>query len=184
MKTTEPGNRSLTERQKAFVRQYLIDLNATAAYKRAGYNGKGRAAENAASRLLGYVGVRSEIQAALLKAQERSAATVERLELDLERIALSDVRKLFNADGTVKSPTEWDDDTAAAAGSVEVREEFEGKELCGYLKKVRFWNKLHAIVELLKRRDEAGKGPLGGKDNPIRQIQIIEIVRPTPKVSN
>ena len=72
-----------------------------------------------------------------MKLQERSAAPVERLELDLERIALSDVRKLFHADGTMKSPHEWDDDTAAA-GSVEVREEFEGKELSGYLKKVKF----------------------------------------------
>ena len=183
MNMKERGKRPLTERQKAFVREYLIDLNATAAYKRAGYNGKGRAAENAASRLLGYVGVRSEIQTALLKAQERSVATVERLEHELERLALSDVRKLFKEDGSTKSPHEWDDDTAFAVGSIEVKEEFEGNEhdLSGYLKKVKLCDKLRAIVELLKRRDEAGKGPLGNKDNPIREVQIIEIVRPTPK---
>ena len=78
MKTTEPGKRSLTERQKAFVREYLIDLNATAAYKRAGYNGKGRAAENAASRLLVNVGIAHAIQTELSKREKRSAATVDR----------------------------------------------------------------------------------------------------------
>jgi phage terminase small subunit len=183
MNAKDQGRR-LTERQKAFVREYLIDLNATAAYKRAGYKCRGKNAEGAAGQIYRNLQVRAAIQAALLKAQERSAATVKRLELDLERIALSDVRKLFHPDGTMKSPHEWDDDTAAAAGSVEVREEFDGKDVCGYLKNVKFWDKLRAIVELLKRRDEAGKRPLGAKDNPIRQIQIIEIVRPAPKESN
>lgn len=118
-----------------------------------------------------------------MKAQERSAATIERLEHELERIALTDVRKLFNEDGIMKLPHEWDDDTAVAIGSIEVKDEFEGEEhaLPCHLKKVKLCDKLRAIVELLKRRDEAGKGPLGSKDNPIHQIQVIEIVRPAPK---
>jgi phage terminase small subunit len=100
--TKDEKVRPLTTRQQAFVREYLIDLNATAAYKRAGYKGQGRAAENSASEILGNLGVKAAIQAALAKAEERSAATVERLELELERIALADVRKLFRDDGTMK----------------------------------------------------------------------------------
>lgn len=57
----------LTDRQKRFVDEYLIDLNATAAYKRAGYAGKGKSAENAASRLLGNVGVAKSIKSAMDK---------------------------------------------------------------------------------------------------------------------
>jgi hypothetical protein len=40
---------------------------------------------------------------------------------------------------------------------------------------VKCWEKGRAIVELLKRRALAGKGPLGSKDNPIHQrISFIE----------
>jgi len=42
----------LTAKQRRFADEYLIDLNATAAYKRAGYAGDGHGAEVNASRLL------------------------------------------------------------------------------------------------------------------------------------
>src|SRR4051794_20026987 len=115
----KPG---LRDRQKAFVQEYLIDLNATAAYKRAGYKAVGRGAENAASRMLGFVGVQAAIQAALADRAERSAATIDRPELELERLALADIRKLFNPDGSMKPIAELDDDTAAILASFEVLE--------------------------------------------------------------
>ncbi|MFM0614533.1 terminase small subunit [Paraburkholderia nemoris] len=46
---------SLTEQQKRFADEYLIDLCAAAAYKRAGYRATGRSAIAAASRLLSNV---------------------------------------------------------------------------------------------------------------------------------
>jgi phage terminase small subunit len=63
----------LTPKQQRFADEYLIDLNATAAYKRAGYAGKGRSAENAASRLLGSVGVAKYIQNSINKRSEELA---------------------------------------------------------------------------------------------------------------
>lgn len=174
-----PSKRPLSARQQAFVREYLHDLNATAAYKRAGYKGEGRTAENNACRMLGNAGVQAAIQNGLAKAEKRSAATIERIEFELERIALADIRKLFRADGTLKAPDEWDDEIAAAVGSIEVHEELTGKgkakRLAGYLKKVKCWEKVKALVDLLKRRDLAGKGPLGSHDNPIHQrITFVE----------
>ena len=62
----------LTPKQELFVNEYLVDLNATAAYKRAGYKGTGRSAENAASRLLGNVGVQAAIQSGKEKRIERT----------------------------------------------------------------------------------------------------------------
>jgi phage terminase small subunit len=59
------------------VREYLIDLNATAAYKRAGYKGKGRAAQNAASRMLGFVGVDAAIQEAMKERANRLQITAD-----------------------------------------------------------------------------------------------------------
>ena len=57
----------LTPKQKRFVAEYLIDLNATAAYKRAGYAGKGNSAEVAACVLLSNVKVAKAVQEAMNK---------------------------------------------------------------------------------------------------------------------
>lgn len=51
----------LTPKQKRFADEYLIDLNATAAYKRAGYDARGSAAEVNASRLLSNAKVQAYI---------------------------------------------------------------------------------------------------------------------------
>lgn len=57
----------LNIKQQLFVSEYLLDLSATAAYKRAGYKGEGRSAESAAQRLLQNVEVAAAIQAAVTK---------------------------------------------------------------------------------------------------------------------
>lgn len=65
-----PGARALTPKQQRFVDAYLISLNATHAYREAGYLGTGNVAEAAASRLLRNV----KVAAAVAAAQERRAA--------------------------------------------------------------------------------------------------------------
>ncbi|MBK7687121.1 MAG: terminase small subunit [Rhodocyclaceae bacterium] len=57
----------LTPKQERFVAEYLIDLNATAAYKRAGYAGKGKSAEASASEILGNLKVAAAVKAAIEK---------------------------------------------------------------------------------------------------------------------
>lgn len=58
---------SLTAKQQRFVAEYLIDLNATAAYKRAGYTATGNAAEVTASQLLSNPKVAEAVKAAMDK---------------------------------------------------------------------------------------------------------------------
>jgi hypothetical protein len=70
-----PGT-TLTPRQARFVREYLLDFNATAAYKRAGYTATGRSAENNASRLMGYARVREAI--ALARSEQDGLAWLTR----------------------------------------------------------------------------------------------------------
>lgn len=60
----------LTPKQKRFAEEYLIDLNATAAYKRAGYSANGTTAEVNASRLLGNAKVAQYVQSAMDKRSE------------------------------------------------------------------------------------------------------------------
>ena len=64
---------SLTDRQRRFVEEYLLDLNATAAYRRAGYKAAGNAAETNAARLLR----NDQVSAAIKEAQAaRSGRTL------------------------------------------------------------------------------------------------------------
>lgn len=58
-------NYGLTEQQISFVEEYLVDLNRTAAYKRAGYKGEGNTAYVNASRMLRNAKVSRAVQDAM-----------------------------------------------------------------------------------------------------------------------
>jgi len=68
---------ALTDKQMNFVNEYMKDMNATAAYLRAGYKCTEEAARRAASRLLTNVDVMSEIGQRTDKMQEESGMSVQ-----------------------------------------------------------------------------------------------------------
>jgi hypothetical protein len=68
---------ALNPRQLRFIELYLATGNATKAYIDAGYKGRGRSAENAASVLLGNVGVKDAIEKARKKATATHGITAE-----------------------------------------------------------------------------------------------------------
>lgn len=122
--------RPLTPKQSAFVREYLVDLNATAAYKRAGYIAKGNAAEVNATRLLRNAQVQAEIQMAMNQRAQRNDITADRVLKEIARLAFFDPRRLLNGDGTPKAIHELDDDTAAAVAGIDIVT--KGNEDLGY----------------------------------------------------
>jgi hypothetical protein len=71
MKTTRA---SAHEKRMRFAAEYIIDLNATRAYKRAGYTAKGHCATKNASELVTKPDVQAEI--ARLKAERAARVTV------------------------------------------------------------------------------------------------------------
>ena len=77
--------KKLTEKQRRFVDEYLIDLNATAAAKRAGYSAK--TAQEQGARLLSNVKVAAEIQ-------KRKADRLERVEITQD-LVVQEVYKLY-----------------------------------------------------------------------------------------
>lgn len=77
----------LTEKQKRFAQEYLVDLNATAAAKRAGYSPK--TASEQGARLLVNVKVQEEIQKAMDKRQTRTEITQDRVLRELAAIAFA-----------------------------------------------------------------------------------------------
>lgn len=118
----------MTPKRAAFVREYLVDLNATAAYKRAGYAARGHSAEVEAHKALRNPEIAKAVAAAQQKRAERTGITADRVLQELARIAFFDIRKLYNADGTLKKPTELDDDTAAALVGIDIQETSVGGE--------------------------------------------------------
>jgi phage terminase small subunit len=148
--------RPLTAQQQRFVEEYLREPNGASAYRRAGYKVKSNhAAASCATKLLS----NAVIAEAIRKGQEarsgRTGVELDRVVTELARLAFSDPRKLFNADGTLKPITTLDDDTAAALASFEIEEEFDidpatrEKTLAGYTRKVKQWDKLGALKTLL-----------------------------------
>lgn len=141
---------ALTLKQQRFAAEYCVDLNATAAYKRAGYNARGNSAEAAASRLLSNVKVQQAIQ-------EKEKIVARQLEVSTENVlratsalAFSDIRKLFNSDGSPKSIQELDDGTAAAISSIEVGEMRAESKVVGRVCKIKLWDKNSAQERLFK----------------------------------
>ena len=78
------GMGNLTAKQRAFVDEYLVDLNATQAAIRAGYSAKTAGA--AGGRLLQDVKIRAAIDAGKEKRSENTQITAETVLLDIMRI--------------------------------------------------------------------------------------------------
>lgn len=176
MRNVNSMRAKLTRKQRMFVEQYPMDWNGTAAVLRAGYNPKDRArASEIAYQLLQKTPVKEALQRAMEERLHKIGVHAERALTEIARVAFSDLRKLYNEDGSLKLPSEWDDDEAAAIAGVEVLEEFSGRgedrTLVGFTKKVRVFDKIKAL-ELLskhlgiiangKRKDEE-EGEGGGR---------------------
>lgn len=81
----------LTAKQRAFVREYLIDLNATQAAIRAGYSAD--TAEQGGAQLYRNIKVRAAIDAAMKIRSHRTDVTADRVLHELAKIGFADIRK-------------------------------------------------------------------------------------------
>lgn len=110
---------ALTPKQQRFIEEYLIDLNASAAYQRAGYQARGNAAEVNASRLLRNAQVQAAIRAAQAARARRTEINADRVAQELARLALSDLSRLasWGPEGVIPRPSAAisADDTSAVA---------------------------------------------------------------------
>lgn len=84
---------NLTPKQALFVREYLVDLNATQAAIRAGYSE--RTAEKIGSENLYKPEVRAAIDAAKAERSEKTGITAERVLLEIGRMALWDPAEIM-----------------------------------------------------------------------------------------
>lgn len=145
----------MTDAQKRFCDEYLIDLNATRAYKVAYPNCKKDETANAASsRMLRNVKVQEYISKKQQEIEKRTEVTQDMVIKELAKIAFLDIRKLYTENGQLKNIADIDSDTAGAISQLETLEEYEGygedREKIGDTQKVKLLDKTKAL-ELLGR---------------------------------
>lgn len=137
----------LTDKQKRFVAEYLVDLNATAAAIRAGYSKK-------TAEVIGYENLRKpQIEAAINQAiqerEKRTEITQDMVFRETAKLAFFDIRKMFGKNGKPLNISELDADTAAALVGLDVQDVSDNNgNYVGYVKKYKMADKLKAL-ELL-----------------------------------
>lgn len=137
----------LTEKQKRFADEYLIDLNATQAAIRAGYSP--RSAGEQASRLLKNAKVRAYIDERMAELSRRTGVNQERILRELARIAFVNAPDLINmADATVREDATVDDMAAIASVRVKIIPTENGQ---GIEREIRLADKIRALDLLGKR---------------------------------
>lgn len=132
------GKKKLTPKQAAFVAEYLIDLNASAAARRAGYSEKTAGAIG--DKLLKKAEIQESLSAAMKARANRTEITQDRVLQELGRIGFSDLRCYFHDDGSLKPIHELDDDAAAALSGVKVVTTSVGEDVL-YVKEIKLWDK-------------------------------------------
>ncbi len=143
----------MTDAQKRFCDEYLIDLNATRAYKVAYSRCKKDETANVnGSKLLRNTKVQEYISEKMKDREQRTKITQDMVIKELAKIAFLDIRKLYTENGQLKNVADIDSETAGAISSLETLEEYEGygddREKIGDTQKVRLLDKTKAL-ELL-----------------------------------
>ena len=145
----------MTDAQKRFCDEYLIDLNATRAYKVAYKKCKSDlTARTNGSKLLTNTNIQNYISEKQKEIEKRTEVTQDRVIQELANIAFLDIRKLYNDSGGLKNIQNIDEKTVRAISSIETLEEYQGygenREYIGNTHKVKLLDKTKAL-ELLAR---------------------------------
>ncbi|MCS7523261.1 terminase small subunit [Pseudomonas aeruginosa] len=143
---------ALTAKQRRFVAEYLLDLNATQAAIRAGYS-KNRASE-IGYQLLQKPDITSAIQAAMKERAERTRSDADYVVRRLEEIDQMDLLDIVNDDLTLRPLSQWPKAWRQFLSGIEIAELFEGRgddrRIAGVLRKIKWPDKLRNL-ELLSR---------------------------------
>lgn len=136
----------MTKKQKRFVEEYLIDLNAAQAAIRAGYSPK--AAYSIGSENLRKPEIRACIEKAMAERSKRTGINQDRIIMELAKIGLLNPKNLINfEEATVKEDATEED--LAAISSIRVKR-FPTKDGEGIEREVKMYDKAKAL-ELLGR---------------------------------
>ncbi|HEY1192199.1 MAG TPA: terminase small subunit [Gemmata sp.] len=115
---------ALTAQQELFCKELIAcKFNATEAYRRAYPKAKPTSVQPSASRLLSNVMVQVRVSELFQQVAANEGITPERVLRELGFIAFQRGSQIRRPDGTLKSPSEWDEATDATIAGVEIEEE-------------------------------------------------------------
>lgn len=135
------NNWTPTDKQKAFVEEYVKDLNAARAAKAAGYYGVHYRS------LMKNKHVLKMINAKLEKNDIFVGPTIPRILTELMRIAFFDPKDLFNDDGTPKALSDIPEDARRCIAGIEFSLEGKGEDAVT-MKKFKLADKHKALENL------------------------------------
>lgn len=137
----------MTNKQKRFCEEYMIDLNATQAAIRAGYSAK--TANEQGAQLLAKLSIRARIDVALAEQSKRTGVTADRVVRELAKVAFVNSQDVIDFDSaTIKSDAARDDTAAISSVKVKTIPMPDGD---GVEREIKMADKLKAL-ELLGRR--------------------------------
>ncbi len=144
----------MTPKQRRFVEEYLVDLNATQAAKRAGYSAK--SASDLGYRLLRNAAVAAAIAKAQYKRAARTQFSADKVVTELAKVAFGDPRRLLSwgPGGVVLR----DSSELTEAEAALVSEVSETRTASGGTRKVKLHCKLAALNALGKHLGLFGNG--------------------------
>lgn len=134
----------LTDKQKQFCEEYLIDLNATQAAIRAGYSTK-TATVTACENLM-KPNIQEYISLLKGKREERTNITQDMVVNELAKTAFGSIKDLYDEKGLMKEPYQLDDDVASTISSFKSKREMLEKDSDG--------NPVFGVIDEYKRLDK------------------------------
>lgn len=109
----------MTDAQKRFADEYLIDLNATRAYKVAYPNcKKDETARANSSRLLTNANIQEYISKRQKEIEKRTEVTQDMVVQELAKIAFFNIKDIYSENGTLKQIKDIDNNTSKAIASI------------------------------------------------------------------
>jgi phage terminase small subunit len=135
----------MTKKQKAFIEEYLLDLNATQAAIRAGYSPQ--TANEQGARLLANVSISGAIDKAMAERSKRTGVNQDRIVLELAKIAFANMSDFVNMNDVTVKDTATRDDTATIC-SVRIKTFTTKSGELGTEREIKTYDKIRAL-ELL-----------------------------------
>ena len=172
----------LSPKQERFVAEYLLDLNAAAAARRAGYSAK--TAEQQGSRLLSNVKGAEAIATAQQSRTQRTQVDADWVLRRLHGEAMADLAELFDAEGRLRPVADWPEVwRRGLVVGIESFEEYAGRgeerTAVGMVRKIKLSDRVKH-VELIGRhvdvRAFVTRHEHTGKDGgPIQHRDVTEL---------
>lgn len=137
----------LSDKQKKFCEEYIIDFNQTQSAIRAGYSAK--TAYSIGNENLKKPDIQAYIKELLSKREERTQITADMVVKEWAKVAFFDIRKIFHKEGGLLNPHDLDDETATVISSIKARDVKVGDDI-ETIKEYRLNDKMKALDMLAK----------------------------------